>query len=63
VLVVFVEDWLIGALELYCPRLMILIMCVGLKMFLVLWVGGRGEEGKEGLGVIRRVGKERLEIL
>jgi hypothetical protein len=49
ILVSFIGDWLIGALELYCPRLMIL-MCVDLKMFLE----GRR---KEGLGVIRRVEK------
>jgi hypothetical protein len=41
ILVVFIE--VIGALELYCPRLMTIIMCVGLKMFL----GGR-RAGRRG---------------
>jgi hypothetical protein len=26
ILVIFIEDWLISALEIYCPRLMILII-------------------------------------
>jgi hypothetical protein len=47
------EDWLIGALELYCPRLMMLIVCVGLIHF---YEGGRGWE-KKGYGVIGDVKK------
>jgi hypothetical protein len=49
-LVVFVEDWLTGALELYCPRLIILIMCVGLKMFFEMVVVGEEGRGKGRLG-------------